>query len=733
MIGNAIVATKGEVILGRTKPPRFDSSDLFFCLLVASLPFVLLAVNDNWIFSQLNTTDPWIYAGFHLHLREFLRTFGYTYYASRLPWTVAGWLLHSSFDDAHALYILHFGVFYLAVFSFYVAIRTIFANAVAAGAAALLFGTHSYFLQAVGWDYVDGPSLACSLVGIAALASAAIQRRWRLAAFVWGVAMCAMVSLYILLVLLVPVQIGMFLLLNRLRGRRSILAVGAWFTTGAIAAMLALGLINSQLGGPLFYILGQIRILSAVAANRYTENLPLAQWVGKAPWLLLPAITFAFSCVYIWLRAASVSKKIRLDDAGADPEVSLFLCCLVYIMASLIYLGLEADHFNVLHFMEYAVALLPFAYLTIGGALAVMIKPSGQVQQLVFFALIALIALVPWVLATLGYAFPRWDLFEGLTFEVLWIMVGSLLLLFALQRSYWGAALAILLLSVINLGAPSHMLSYPPNPAVKPETLAVFDASRAVGRYNPDAHARFWFNAKAPEGHVLRSVVASYLWDYSLVNEEFPKLITANGEQGSIAPGDRIILLTSTAEDPVALANAAVANQNLSFQRVAKTEIRRPGVAFAIFVTDVKIDSSKYKEIALSQISSVELPLKIITPTGPWWYATQFPLQIRDLKGPLWIRIHADVHGGPIGIGILNHDGSAFVTRAMVTADDTMVYLRVPEPRESGNLVIQSWAQGVPAEVRVDAITVLKPWSTVEDPVGTPAASSSGAPAPGGR
>lgn len=728
--------TKDKAILGTMKHVRFDSCDLFSCLLIASLPLILFAVNDTWIFSQLNTTDPWIYAGFHLHLPDFLRTFGNTYYASRLPWTVAGWLLHNSFDDEHALYILHFIVFYLAVFSLYVAIRTIFANAAAACAAALLLGSHSYFLHAVGWDYVDGPSLACSLAGIAAMASAAIQRHWRLAALIWGAAMCAMVSLYILLAVIVPVQIGLFLLLNRLRGRRSILAAAAWFTTGGGAAMLCMSLINWQLGGPFFYLGGQIRILSAMADYRYTENLPLAQWVGKAPWLLLPALTFCFSCAYVLVRSLSVLKKIRFNDAGTDPETLLCLCCLADITASLIYVGLEADHFNVLHFMEYAVALLPFAYLTIGGALAIIIKPLGKLQEFVFLAVVAVITLVPWVLATLGYVFPRWDLFSGLTFEIGWVLAGSLLLLFLIPRSYrlGGATSLILFLSVVNLGAPSHMLSYPPNPATKPETLAVFDASRAIGRYNPDARARFWFNAKAPEGNVLGEVVATYLWQYSLVNDQFPKLITANGEQSSVAPGDRIILLTSTAEDVIALANATVADQNLSFERVAKIEIRRPGFAFAIFVTDVKIDPSKYREIAFSQVSSVELPSSIVTPAQPWSYAAQFPLQIQDLKGPLWIHIRANVHGGPIGIGILSQDGSDFLSRAVVAAGETTVSLRVSEPGESGDLVIESWEQGVPADVRVDAITVFEPWSTVEHAVEkTPAASSSDAPARRGR
>lgn len=649
------MATKDEVVLGATRRLNFDSCDIFSRLAIALLPFILVALNENWTFSEPEFLDRWIYSGFHVHLPEFLQTFGNTYYASRVPWTVTGWLLHSAFEAAQALYILHFAVFYLAVFSLYVAVRTIFANTAAACAAALLLGTHSYFLLAVGWDYVDGPSIACSLAALAAMASAAIQPRWRLAALMWGGATCAMVSIYLLLVLLVPIHIGMFLFLNRLRGKRPVLVAAALFTTSGAIATLCLGLINWLLGGPFLYILNQINVLSALTAGQFAVERPIIEWVCSAPWLFVPTITFAFSCGYVWLHSKSVAKKIRLGGVGADPEISLFLCCLADITASLIFVGLEAKHFYFLQKYYNANALLPFAYLTIGGAFAAMIKPSGQVRQFGFLAAVAVIALVPWVLATLGHIFPRPALFDGSTFEIGWIMAGSLLFLFVVQRSYRlaGAALVILFFSIVNLGAPPGRIYYPPNPAFKPQILAVFDASRKVARYNPDARARFWFNVNDPHGYLLRNIVSSYLSEYSRVNEEFPRLIAANGKQSSVAAGERIILLTSRDEDPIALANAAVADQNLFFEQVAKIEIRRPGVEFAMFVTDVKIDLSKYEEIA-SKVFSVELPSKIVVPAQPWAYGAQFPLRTPELKGPLWIRIRAYVQGGPIGIGVLN-------------------------------------------------------------------------------
>jgi glycosyltransferase involved in cell wall biosynthesis len=106
-------------------------------------------------------------------------------------------------------------------------------------------------------------------------------------------------------------------------------------------------------------------------------------------------------------------------------------------------------------------------------------------------------------------------------------------------------------------------------------------------------------------------------------------------------------------------------------------------------------------------------PVRVTTPAQPWTYAVLFPPQMKDLKGPLLIRVRVSVNGGPIGIGILNRQGSDFVCRTSVVAsDDTTVTLRLPKAQPIGDLVIQTCEEGNPAAVRVDAITVLGPRSS---------------------
>ena len=69
-----------------------------------------------------------------------------------MPWNALGYAAHRLLNAEHALYALHIFVFYVAAFSLYSAVSTIFANRSAAFAATMLLGTNSWFLVTMGWD-----------------------------------------------------------------------------------------------------------------------------------------------------------------------------------------------------------------------------------------------------------------------------------------------------------------------------------------------------------------------------------------------------------------------------------------------------------------------------------------------------------------------------------------------------------------------------------------------------
>jgi len=128
-------------------------------------------------------------------------------------------------------------------------------------------------------------------------------------------------------------------------------------------------------------------------------------------------------------------------------------------------------------------------------------------------------------------------------------------------------------------------VSFPPDPFYKEARLAIFEASREISLYNPKATARFWYDLKDPLYPQLQALAATYLYGYSLINENFPSLTDVNGNVSSIVSGDRVILLTS-GEDPLPAANRAVADRHLVFREVASKQVRREGTTFAFIVAD---------------------------------------------------------------------------------------------------------------------------------------------------
>src|SRR5262249_18495206 len=140
--------------------------------------------DSSWIYNALTGIDQWIYFGYFLDYPRYVtHLYPEVYYGTRLSWILPGYALHHLFDPVTARYILHVGFYYLAVFSLYALLRRAVGPRMAL-LAAILFGTHSYFLGAIGWDYIDGPGLTYNVAALACIAQAASSRRpeiWLLA------------------------------------------------------------------------------------------------------------------------------------------------------------------------------------------------------------------------------------------------------------------------------------------------------------------------------------------------------------------------------------------------------------------------------------------------------------------------------------------------------------------------------------------------------------------------
>lgn len=699
---------------------------------------VLVWFNNTIIFVKPLGIDPFVYSGFHLHFREFLSSrFADTYYASRIPWIALGYLAHRVLNNEHAIYAEHIVLFYVAAFSLYSAVSTLFANRLAAFAATMLLVTNCWFLLAIGWDYVDGSYVACLLLSLAMVAKVAFGRWWKLAAIVWGAAAAMTISLYILWAILVPIEIGMFLGFNRLGCRRKVHLVAALGLLGAVAALFCMGTISWLGGGKLLYLMPQITAMFKVAANRSRWDVPLSVWLWRAQWLIIPAALWFFAAAWSTWNVKPALQELRAPEQGTGINSRLWIACVFCLAALLIFVLLQIADIHVLDFNDKSRALLPFEFLVLGGALAISKKKLASMNQSINTLAIVIITLAPWALFGFDiklFGYSAWALqdkyFLGPIAMIGWSAAGAFILWQSLGAGRLKYLLVTFSFAAIGFGSgDSGWISFPPNPFYKQARLAVFEASQDIAPYNPKVNARFWFDAKDPFAPELRDVVSTYLYEYSLINEHFPSLKgrknsgCCSGKVSSIAPGERVILLTS-GKDPLPAANRAIADKNLVFRQVALKHIRRKGIAFMFVVADavpkasnastdmhqtvhcnttstlLNVDQISLRTLRAQHggsISTQDGTVVLTTPPQQWAYAATASLPLVDRSsGAGIICVRLRVQEGQLGIGVLARGNTSQMLAERpvhVTSAMTDVELKLADLAKAGSIVFRSWSR----------------------------------------
>src|SRR4030042_6743190 len=91
-------------------------------ILVLTPAFLCLVVPD-WIFTQTSSIDPYVHLGYIRNFGHYFAFFGDTYYGTRLPFIIPGYICYKIFPPLLANYVLHLGFYYLALFSLYFILR----------------------------------------------------------------------------------------------------------------------------------------------------------------------------------------------------------------------------------------------------------------------------------------------------------------------------------------------------------------------------------------------------------------------------------------------------------------------------------------------------------------------------------------------------------------------------------------------------------------------------------
>jgi hypothetical protein len=689
---------------------------------IAAYPLLLVLLNDSWVFGDpfVPTIDDHIYTGYFFNLRQYMNLFPFAYFGSRLPWILAGAAVHALAAPEPATYALRLALWYAAAFSLFSIIRLLFADNFAALISTLLMVTHTGFLSAIGWDYVDGPGIALILVGTALLTAAARSRRWRAALVCAGAAEAAMVSVHLFLALLIPVQLAWYLIIDRRLSRNSIPAGLACLSLGALGMIGALGGVNWVLSGSFFYLSPQLAAGVAIAQHPALWASDDTSWVRRATWLVFPGVAAAAAGLIVG--AGITAARIRREGLP-QRDVFAAISILQFLGVGGLFALLEIAGFRLLYYPYYASYLLPFAFIGIAAILAramASVSAPRSWAMLAFVAACVLASFAPGVARALPACAPRCDL-AGAVGAMAGVATIALV-----SAGVTGSgpiiASAVAALAILNISvADRHTFSFPPDPKRRAAALTVYDAIRAIQPYDRDGALRFWYNWRDPLGGIFTGISSTYLWHWTLVSNDFPELIDpVGGAEVVIDAGERIVIL-SARNGWRTLAERTLSPLGLRLTPLGHARIERGGIAVELdFVELQPVDEAPVVEISPSEMTAMGAArvtarspgVSVETNAEPWSWAGRLPIPVERLRRYAdWhavVRVHLRVRRGHIGIGVLNKQATAFIAQQMVPAGTAAldVGLGIPHLDEASALIISNWGLRGRSLVDVESIRI---------------------------
>src|SRR5437016_818530 len=556
-------------------------------VLICCLPLGILAFDRRWLFySVFGYIDPWIYFGYFLRLRYHLRMFPHVYYGSRLPWILPGSVVYHLFPPSIAVYVLHGGLYYVAVISLYLILKNT-VHQRAAVLTALLMGGHCFFLAAIGWDYVDGAGIAYFLLTLLMLTYA--TKHWR--AYVWvvlgGIFYGAFIYSHLFLITFTPVIALFYLFASRHNNGHRLCRSVVFFGLGWLGLTVLLGLLNYLMNGVFLFFAPSFKIATELVTKGNPWRASGFAWVNQAAWLICPALTLVSSMVVLLLR----------DRVSSLPN-SLFpiLFQVLYIISALIMIAWELVRQPVLLYSYYASFLLPTMFLAIGAQLGLAVK---RVEAARFGALIvAMVALL-----LLSYSLPVNSRFLTTLKTHSWAPVflgGSALLLAVVRPSYFSAAPVLLLCAAfgtLNLSASMRNSGWGDRALAQSSFLVIAESMRAVQNLNPQGTALFWYDLDGPLGGIGRAVASTYLWPDVVVSERFPML---DSKLSTPTPRRRVFVFSN---DQYALekADRSLSKIGLKAQFLDERTIQKGRLSCKITLVEMRYFPAREGELGAGQ------------------------------------------------------------------------------------------------------------------------------------
>ncbi|MEX0267932.1 glycosyltransferase family 39 protein [Leptolyngbyaceae cyanobacterium UHCC 1019] len=566
-------------------------------LLLLLLPFLLLLINQIWIFHPNGAIDPWVYSGYFIRLKQYLIAFPDAYYGSRLSWILPGYLAYSLFPPLVANYVLHLGFYYLATLSLYLILQPSVGRRAAFLASAAM-GSYTFFLLAMGWDYVDGAGITYFLLTVLMLSWAARKERWALWMGLTGVFFGALIYTNLIWLVFAPPLLIYYILTNRPHQRGKTLIKIAAFVGGILAITLVLGSISYAIGGKFFFFMPSVSVVLGNTGKPNPWRIDWREWLPEATWLILPLV------VVLGSTASLVLSQVRKLFAPSDvvPLQAIFIVsCLSMIV-------LEATAFPILQFPFYATYLIPPLFLAMGVPLKSLRGLSnGSFVSVATFALILIVfSLVSAYVPDDRLILVSDD--QPIALSLLFLAA----LLFSVASDFnqkkVGSILAIALLTIsasfsfaqgwtINQSVKQLQANAVSSKAAIDSHLTVSTVQKLFREIDPTVSVFFWYSLKELE--VYRSISSATLWGYRFINEDFPSLQPYGVSASEPLSPERLsglktqftaspkIAIFSQQEDALQQAINSLKTVGFTAKSIATYPIKQDTIAFTITIIEV--------------------------------------------------------------------------------------------------------------------------------------------------
>jgi len=544
-------------------------------VILALLPWLLLAVNRDWIYSDVGLIDPWFYQGYFHSFPSFVSTlFPHTYYGTRLAWILPGFAAYHLLPAHAANLVLHLGFFYAAIAALY---RS---AAILNSRPAALIGTTAFAVSlptivAFGWDYVDGAVITYTAISIWAVVEASVRARRSLLLAVSGITAACIVHSNLTGVFIGP-AIAVAYLCTQSQKRWLDLAV---FAGGGLLITAALGAINRAVGGPFLFFMPSLQWATASIGTQTFIPVPPLLWPGSARFIM-PATGLA----------AAIGAYANRRTAATRTALFMFVS-VVGVYAAYDWAFSAA----MLQTQYYVSWFLPFAVFGIAAGLGrarMSATASAVISAGMAAALTSELAGIPNRLHVEARSLigARLELME--ISVALAALVVIAIVCWRRQRIVQVTLVAFALVVadfvvVPNLTFGSSLQGRRQFDVVQQALAFIHD------NVPPDKRPIFWIASHSRKGAFYISLASTHLYLYSLYSSVYPKLLDDTGKSPkpgtAVEPGDYVLVAADSPADPQ-MADSEFQRINLRATVLKSTIVQADGFSCALTLLKIGRD-----------------------------------------------------------------------------------------------------------------------------------------------